>query len=155
MPGFLTKLLGATGKELDSVISVIRDVKDFNAGVAACALVGGSDGDWDDDEVAATIKGLKGHKAFQAFADKVTKQVTDFEPLATTRGGRAQLREYVQAIRGSTNAKSIFFTAVDVADATGGIGKSEMAMLAKIADDLGLTGDKDVQEVLNEPTSDD
>lgn len=136
--------------EVQGRISEIKDEGEFKAGVAACALVGGCDMDWDDAEIDETISALSGHTAFKAFKSRVPAQVAEYEPLAVKRGGQRQLLEVLRANAGKPNAASIFFIAVDVAEATSGIEEDEAKMLAKVADALGVTGDKDVKELLND-----
>lgn len=131
-------------------ISEIKDAGEFEAAIAACALVGGSDGDWDEDEVNETIDAMTGHTAFTAFKGQVSGKVAEYEPLATKHGGRRQLLDKCRKAAGGANGASIFFVAVDVAEATGGIDESEAKMLAKVADALGVSGDPDIRELLAE-----
>jgi tellurite resistance protein len=136
--------------EVQGRISEIKDAGEFEAAIAACALVGGADNDWDADEVAETIDAIQGHTAFGSFKGQVAQKVAEYEPLATKHGGRRQLLDKCRKAAGGANGASIFFVAVDVAEATGGIEESEAKMLGKVADALGVSGDPDIRELLSD-----
>lgn len=143
------KLFSNLRNKIKSAVTTLTEEDGFDASVAACALVGGADGDWDSQEVNETITSLQNHQAFQPFRDRVSKKVSEFEPLATKHGGRAQLLTIVGKANGKPYAPSIFFTCVDIAEATGGIDEKEQKQLSKIAESLGVQNDPSVQEILN------
>ena len=118
----------------------------FLKGVAsAAANVTAADGQIDDDEVDAAIKGMQSNSIVGASFNST--QINDAYGMALirakTRAGRMENKRYIETLvtRDATVRQDVFLIAADVAD-QGGIGDDEMKVLNDIAGLLNLDAKK-------------
>lgn len=113
---------------------------------AACAvtcLVGASDGDFSDDEMATALDRLTTHDILsKAFTTTQIEQAFDKQVRRIKQGpsGRLGLRREVEEAKSKSShddLEMIFVIGVDVAAADGDVGDKEMSALRQIGVSLG------------------
>ncbi|MDE0724619.1 MAG: tellurite resistance TerB family protein [Alphaproteobacteria bacterium] len=134
MLGFLQKMRAGG----ENALSQLKDKNLFRGAAAACAIVGGIDNDWDDQEQEETYTALDSHTALQAFKGQAAAVIDEFAPLAVKFGGRKQLFGMLEKIAGHEQAETIAYIAIDVAMASDGLSQKEYDAIVKIAKALGV-----------------
>lgn len=149
--GLFAKMFAGGQDAKNMVISATTGRPLFEATAAACAYVGGIDGDWDDDEKEATSEALSNHPALVAFdRTAVNEQIDKYAPLAVKFGGRKQLLDQVSKFKGHEQAEAMLLTAVDVAIESDGICQKELKALKKLGEILGVSNKVDWDEIEEE-----
>jgi tellurite resistance protein len=108
---------------------------------AAAALVAWADGNADDSEIQAAIKGVTSNKELLGAFDSRTIELTTEQMFNRAAGGRVGrnglYKEIDDVAKDKDMAEVVLLTALDVAD-SGGISDDEKRVLGEIAKRLGL-----------------
>lgn len=123
----------------------IEDRDFMQAPMAACALVGAADGDFDTEERATTFAIVESHQALKHFGSEATTTLEIYiqKINAGGRSAKAQLLDEIADVRGDEKEKrDVFLIAFDVAEKTGGVQDAEEAILREIARVLGVNYDQ-------------
>lgn len=136
-------MLGNLKKMLSGSVQKYSGKKDFlEAVTAAAALVAAADGNVSDEEVGATIQIITANPALSgAFSVREIETTADtmLRRAAAGRTGRMGLYNEIGDIaKDPEMAEVVYLTALDVAEASGGIEDKEQEVLTKIAKQLGL-----------------
>lgn len=120
--------------------------KAFLAGaVAAAALVTAADGQIDESEIAAAIKGMQANKIVGASysGSQIEEALTSALNNAKTRAGKIDLKRSIEALltRPIEARQDVFLIAADIAD-DNGIGEQEKVVLFDIGKLLNLDANK-------------
>jgi tellurite resistance protein len=120
--------------------------KTFLNGVAsAAANVTAADGQIDDSEIDAAIKGMQANAivAGSYSASQIEEALTSALTRAKSRAGRMENKRFIEALmaREITVRQDVFLIAADVAD-QGEIGKEERVVLADIGKLLNVDDNK-------------
>lgn len=140
--GLLSKLFSDARKAVNSYVGDDAFLK----GVAsAAANVTAADGQIDDNEVDAAIKGMQTNTIVgPSFnATQIEEAYGAALVRAKTRAGRMENKRYIEALmtRETALRQDVFLIAADVAD-QGGIGADEEKVLMDIAGLLNIDGKK-------------
>lgn len=132
---FKAKLTGSVNK--------FSGRKDFLEAVcASCALVAAADGSVEDSEVETTIKTIASNPSLQAaFSSREIESTADamLKRAQAGRTGRMGLYKEIEDIKADAEmAETVYLAAWDVAESDGSVADEEKAVMAKIADRLGV-----------------
>lgn len=128
----------------------ITDRGYLDAAIAVGFLIGGADGDFDEDEKQGMLNLIKQDPTLSAFSeDAVTdayKRINDLFAI-TLPLGRKKALKVIGSITDQAQKESLMEFAAVISTLDGNVGDDERAMLEKIADETGVSVDEDLLEV--------